>query len=102
MFGMGMTEILLVLALALIVIGPKKLPGLARSLGRGLAEFRRATDDLQRTIHQEVHNPLDPKQFAEDLESTGAQVKPGPPPGEREPPASSAGPENTEPSDPPV
>ena len=68
MFGMGMTEILLVLALALIVIGPKKLPGLARSLGRGLAEFRRATDDLQRTIHQEVHKPLDPKQFIKDLE----------------------------------
>ena len=81
MFGMGMTEILLVLALALIVIGPKKLPDLARALGRGLAEFRRATDDLQRTIHQEVYKPLDPKQFVKDLESAGAQVKSGPPPG---------------------
>jgi TatA/E family protein of Tat protein translocase len=87
---MGMTEILLVLALALIVIGPKKLPGLARSLGRGLAEFRRATDDLQRTIHQEVHKPLDPKQFLKDLEGAGAQVKPGPPPGEQPPSAADA------------
>ncbi|MDF1554901.1 MAG: twin-arginine translocase TatA/TatE family subunit [Deferrisomatales bacterium] len=95
---MGMTEILLVLALALIVIGPKKLPGLARSLGRGLAEFRRATDDLQRTIHQEVHKPLDPKQFIKDLESAGAQVKPGPPPGEQERPSGPAGPEHTEPT----
>jgi len=101
-FGMGMTEILLVLALALIVIGPKKLPGLARSLGRGLAEFRRATDDLQRTIHQEVHKPLDPKQFVKDLESAGAQTKPGPPPGEREPPAPKAEPEPAKSTDTPA
>lgn len=82
MFGMGMSEILLILALALIVIGPKKLPDLARALGRGLAEFRRATDDIQRTIYQEVHKPLDPKEFLKDLQQAKAQVKPGPPPGE--------------------
>ena len=38
MFGIGMPELLLILALALIVIGPKKLPDIARALGRGLAE----------------------------------------------------------------
>ena len=45
MFGIGMTELLVILAIALIVIGPKKLPELARSLGKGLAEFRRALAD---------------------------------------------------------
>jgi Tat protein translocase TatB subunit len=53
MFGIGMPELLLILALALIVIGPKKLPDIARALGRGLAEFRRATDELKSTFHEE-------------------------------------------------
>ena len=55
MFGIGMPELLLILALALIVIGPKKLPDIARALGRGLAEFRRATDDLKSTFREETH-----------------------------------------------
>lgn len=53
MFGIGMPELLLILAVALIVIGPKKLPDIARALGKGLAEFRRATDDLKNTINEE-------------------------------------------------
>jgi TatA/E family protein of Tat protein translocase len=47
MFGIGMPELLLILGLALIVLGPKKLPELAKALGKGLAEFRRATDELK-------------------------------------------------------
>ncbi len=50
MFGMGMPEILLILAIALIVIGPKKLPDLARSLGRAMGEFKRATNDFRETM----------------------------------------------------
>jgi len=46
-----MPELLLILAVALIVLGPKKLPEIARSLGRGLAEFRRTTDEVKREIH---------------------------------------------------
>lgn len=53
MFGIGMPELLLILGLALIVIGPKKLPDVAKALGRGMAEFKRATEDLKNTINTE-------------------------------------------------
>jgi Tat protein translocase TatB subunit len=54
MFGIGMPELLLILALALIVIGPKKLPDIAKALGRGLAEFKRATDEMKSSFSEEV------------------------------------------------
>jgi len=54
MFGIGMPELLLILALALIVIGPKKLPDIARALGRGMAEFKRATDEMKNSFNEEV------------------------------------------------
>jgi len=47
-FGIGMTELLVILVIGLLVLGPKRLPDLARSLGRGLAEFRRASTDMRR------------------------------------------------------
>lgn len=50
MFGMGTQEILIVLAVALIFIGPKKLPEIARTLGRGFGELRRAANDLRGQI----------------------------------------------------
>jgi len=53
MFGIGFPELLMILVVALLVIGPKKLPDLARSLGKGLAEFRKATDDLKDTIYSQ-------------------------------------------------
>lgn len=50
MFGIGMPELLLIMAVALLVLGPKRLPEIARSLGRGMAEFRRASTDLRNTL----------------------------------------------------
>jgi len=50
MFGIGMPEMLVILALALIIIGPKKLPDLAKSLGRAMREFKRATNEFKETI----------------------------------------------------
>jgi len=78
MFGIGMPELILILALALIVLGPKRLPEVARMLGKGLSEFRRATDELKdelRHVEAEVEQPSQPS------------VKPSPP---DSPPAASA------------
>ncbi|MCM2264932.1 MAG: Sec-independent protein translocase protein TatB [Desulfuromonadales bacterium] len=54
MFGIGFPELLLIAVIALVVIGPKRLPDLARALGRGFAEFRRATDELKQTFEDEA------------------------------------------------
>jgi Tat protein translocase TatB subunit len=54
MFGIGFPELLLIAVIALVVIGPQRLPDLARALGRGFAEFRRATDELKQTFEEET------------------------------------------------
>ena len=67
MFGMGMPEILLILAIALIVIGPKKLPDLAKSLGRALIEFKRATNELKSSLEVDT-DVLDVKKTFKDMD----------------------------------
>ena len=55
MFGpIGMQEMMFIMAAALLIFGPRKLPELGRTLGRGMAEFRRATSDLKRSIDVEL------------------------------------------------
>jgi len=78
MFGIGMPEMLLILAIALIVIGPKKLPDLAKSLGRAFGEFKRATTELKESLDieddlQDVSKSLDDldQEFRNAVEDAG-------------------------------
>ena len=54
MGNLGWTEILIILVIALIIFGPRKLPELGKSLGQSLAQFRRASEDFKRTWEDEV------------------------------------------------
>ena len=68
MFGIGMPEMLLILAIALIVIGPKKLPDLAKSLGKAMGEFKKATRELKDSF--EINDEIDGmKKSLSDIES---------------------------------
>jgi TatA/E family protein of Tat protein translocase len=68
MFNMGVPELLIILAVALIVFGPRKLPEIGKTLGKALGEFRKATDDLKNTIEREVR--------LEELKQIGPSIVP--------------------------
>ena len=71
MFGIGMPEVLLILAVALIVIGPKKLPDLAKSLGRAIGEFKKATQEFKQSI--EISGDL--KDVKDNFEDINESIK---------------------------
>lgn len=54
MFGIGLPEMIIILVVALLVVGPSKLPELARTLGKAFTEFRRMADEVKETFEDEV------------------------------------------------
>lgn len=68
MFGIGSTELLLILVVALIVLGPRNLPKIANTLGKAIGQFQRASRDFQRSINTEIA-------FEEEQEKKKAEQK---------------------------
>ena len=78
MFGLGLPEIAIILVVALVILGPKRLPEAARSLGRSLAEFRRASTEVRNSLMLESAAP---ERVAPASKSSGpaeAEVTPAP------------------------
>jgi Tat protein translocase TatB subunit len=90
MFGIGMTELMVIFVIGLVVLGPKRLPELARTLGKSLAEFRRASNDLRREFMSAT----------EDVELTPPALAPHTTPPAPAPAPPAAGPAPAPPPDP--
>ncbi len=74
MFGsLGMPELIVIFVIALVIFGPRKLPELGRSLGRGIAEFKKATNELQQTLEHEIHADEERTKAAAVTTDTAAQ-----------------------------
>jgi sec-independent protein translocase protein TatA len=83
--SLGMPELIVIFVIALIVFGPRKLPELGRSLGRSIAEFKKATNELQGTLEDEIH--LEEQRAAREASQGAAQGSTSAPHADREPTA---------------
>jgi sec-independent protein translocase protein TatA len=89
MGSLGLPEIAFIFLVALLIFGPKKLPELGRTLGRGVAEFRRATDELKRSINTELaldESPVPPVLRTRRLEDPAEAQPPYQQPAYQQPP----------------
>ena len=80
MFGLGVWEIAVIAVVALMVLGPDKLPSAARSLGKALRDFRRAGDDIKNQVMGDMDEPVRPRPIAVQKPEGIAPVQHDPPP----------------------
>ena len=81
MGNLGMPELILILVLALLLFGPKRLPEVGKQVGKALGEFRRASNDLKRTIEDEMERATthEEPRAAEPVTAVAAAPVPAPP-----------------------
>jgi sec-independent protein translocase protein TatA len=70
-----MQELIIIFVIALIVFGPRKLPQLGKSLGKSLAEFKRASNELRSTLEEEIRVEETRREIMEPIESIGREAK---------------------------
>lgn len=86
MFGLGVWEIAVIAVVALMVLGPEKLPSAARSLGKALRDFRRAGDDIKSQVMGDIDEPVRPRPIAVQKPEGIAPAQTDAPPSETPPP----------------
>jgi sec-independent protein translocase protein TatB len=70
MFGIGTSEILIILLIAILVLGPKEIPKIARTIGRGIRQLERARDELRQTLDNDLYDEEeDTKPTSEEQEN---------------------------------
>lgn len=71
----GMQELIIIFVIALIVFGPRKLPQLGKSLGRSIAEFKRASNELRSTLEDEIRVEETRREIMEPIETLGREAR---------------------------
>lgn len=71
----GMQELVIIFVIALIVFGPRKLPQLGKSLGRSIAEFKRASNELRNTLEDEIRVEETKKEIMEPIETLSKEAR---------------------------